>query len=167
MKKYKIGMYGGKFMPLHLGHKYCLEVASMECEKVYAILFYGGDDEIKILKTHKEKYLSVDSRKKALIKVCKELSNTSEVIPVFIDVSKCKLPDGTEDWDAETPLVREVVGKKLDAAYSSEPSYEDYFKRAYPECTHRLVDPPRKKYPISGTKIRNFKKKEEIEKWKI
>lgn len=164
MKKYKIGMYGGKFMPMHKGHKYCLEVASSECEKVYAILFYGGNDEEEILKNNNSKYLSFEERKKVLIKVCNEFDN---VIPSFIDVSKCRNSDGSEDWDAETPLVRNLLGNCLGAVYSSEISYGDYFKRAYPEAVHRLVDPPRKVYPISGTKIRNFKRKEEFEKWKV
>ena len=59
MKKYKIGMYGGKFMPLHKGHNYCIETACEECEKVYVILFYGGADELRILENNKEEYLSV------------------------------------------------------------------------------------------------------------
>lgn len=164
MKKYEIGMYGGKFMPFHKGHKYCLDVASKECEKVYAILFYGGDDEEKILKNNNSEMLKFEERKKHLIKICKKYKN---VIPSFIDVSKCRYEDGSEDWDAETPLVRNLLGNKLDAVYSSEISYGEYFKRAYPEATHRLVDPPRIKYPISGTKIRNFKKKEDVEKWII
>lgn len=167
MKKYKIGMYGGKFMPFHKGHMYCLLQAVSECETVYAILFYGGDEENQILKDNNDKYLSVQERKKVLVKVCNDLSCLGNVIPAFIDVSDCKYEDGSENWDAETPLVRNLLGNELNAVYSSEESYDDYFKRAYPEAEHRLVDPPRIKYPISGTKIRNFKKKEERDLWII
>ena len=60
MKKYKIGMYGGKFMPFHKGHNYCIEFAAKECKKLYVILFYGGADEEKILKENEEEYLSVE-----------------------------------------------------------------------------------------------------------
>ena len=49
-KKYKVGMYGGKFMPMHKGHLKCLDMAARECEQVYLILFYGGDQEKLILK---------------------------------------------------------------------------------------------------------------------
>lgn len=167
MKKYKIGMYGGKFMPLHLRHKFCLETAANECDTVYAILFYGGNDEINILNNNNNSYLSVESRREQLIDLCNELSSISNVIPTFIDVTACKFEDGSEDWDAETPLVRNVVGDKLDAVYSSEQYYDEYFKRAYPEAEHRLVDPPRINYPISGTKIRNFNKKEERDLWMV
>ena len=155
--KYKIGMYGGKFMPFHKGHKYCVEVAVNECEKVYVILFFGGSDEEEILKLDKSCYLSVESRKK---KVLELTSNYNNAIPIFIDVSKCRHKDGSEDWDSETPLVRNVVGNMLDAVYSSEESYGEYFKRAYPEAVHRLVDVKRIHYPISGTKIRKMEKED-------
>ena len=151
-------------MPLHKGHEYCIKIASLECEKVYVILFYGSIDEEKILKENKEDYLSFKSRKKQLIDICKKYKNT---IPTFIDVSKCRLSNGEEDWDGETPLVRKVVGKELNAVYSSEQSYEEYFNRAYKEAIHRIVDYKRIKYPISGTKIRNMNNIKEREKWTI
>ena len=162
MKKYEIGMYGGKFLPLHKGHNYCLDVATKECDKVYVILFFGGTDEEKVLETMNDDYLSLEDRKNRLINLC---NNYENAIPTFIDVSNVRLPDGKEDWDGETPLVREVVGDKLDAVYSSEMYYDDYFKRAYPEAEHRIVDLERKKFPISGTKIRNMKEREERELW--
>ena len=132
---YKIGMYGGKFMPFHKGHKYCVEVAAQECEKVYVILFYGCSDEDEILRNNHTKYLSVENRKKQIIKLTNSIPNA---IPIFIDVSNCRREDDTEDWDQETPLVREVVGSHLDAVYSSEESYGKYFSEAYPEAVHRL-----------------------------
>lgn len=161
---YKIGMYGGKFMPFHKGHRYCVERACSECEKVYVILFYGGSDEEEILENNKEDYLSPEARK---VRVTKLTENYSNAIPIFIDVTNCRNPDGTEDWDAETPLVRDVVGERLDAVYSSEESYGKYFERAYPEATHRLVDVKRIHYPISGTKIREMERKEDRDLWTV
>ena len=160
-------MYGGKFLPFHKGHKYCVDFASQECEKVYVILFWGGNDEEQIQKNQPDDWLSVEERIKQLNKICEEASQYAEVLPVLIDITTLRLPDGTDDWDAETPLVRNVIGNHLDAVYSSEKSYDTYFKRAYPEATHRLVDVKRENYPISGTQIRDMETKEERELWII
>lgn len=50
MKKYKIGMFGGKFMPIHKDHVFCVDTASAMCEKVYWIMFFGGSEELEIMK---------------------------------------------------------------------------------------------------------------------
>ena len=164
MKKYKTGFYGGKFFPFHKGHDYCIRTAAEQCEKVYVILFYGGDDELRLIKEAKEsdkEMLSLDSRMRHLTEICKRYSN---VYVHLIDVTNVKNPDGTEDWDGETPLVLAITGK-MDAVYSSEPSYDAYFKRAYPWAKHILVDPPREHYPISATKIREMQTQEERSLW--
>ena len=163
-KKYKVGFFGGKFIPFHLGHLYCVEKMSEQCEKGYVILFGGGDQEIEILSKNHDDSLRLDNRWSNVCKVA--LQYFDNIIPIYIDVSNCKLPDGTEDWDAETPLVLDRIGK-MDVVYSSEPSYDAYFKKAYPWAKHVLVDPPRIIYPISATMIRNMKTEEEKSKWRI
>ena len=167
MKQYKIGMYGGKFLPFHKGHRFCVETAALECETVYVILFWGGADEERIMAEHPEIWLSVEERTKQMKRICEDVGKVAKVIPALIDTSKLRLPDGTEDWDAETPLVRELLGNRLDAVYSSEESYGEYFSRAYPEAVHRLVDTKRIHYPISGTTIRNMTDAEEREAWMV
>ena len=162
MKKYKVGFYGGKFLPLHIGHRYCIEVAAEQCEMVYVILFIGGVDENEIIEGGY--YCSANERFIRLSKMCAE--EFTNVVPVLIDVSQCRNQDGSEDWDAETPLVIGAIGR-FDAVYSSEPSYGDYFRRAYPWAEHVLVDPPRITYPISATKIRNMKEELERKRWII
>lgn len=167
MKKYKIGMYGGKFLPFHKGHRYCVEIASEECEIVYVILFLGGAEEDRILQGHPEDWLSAESRLAQMKKICADASRFARVIPSVIDISSLRNPDGTEDWEAETPLVRELLGSRLDAVYSSEESYGDYFSRAYPEAVHRLVDVQRIHYPISGTALREMAEEDDRTKWII
>ena len=44
--------------------------------------------------------------------------------------------------------------------YSSEPDYDGYFKKAYPEAEHIIVDTARVDVPISSTMIRNMSYKE-------
>jgi HTH-type transcriptional repressor of NAD biosynthesis genes len=157
------GFYGGKFMPLHKGHLYCIDRAAHDCDKVTVIMFINGDDELKINNECSDPEISVYERTKQLARICAMYPNVEFEI---IDVLNLKKPDGTEDWDAETPLVRKYV-PHMDYVYSSEPSYDEYFKRAYPEAEHILVDPERIKYPISGTLIRAMKTLEEKKQWMV
>ncbi len=123
---------------------------------MYVLLFYGGDDEIKILKECKDESLSFQNRYEVIKRVCKEKFKDN-VIVKLIDITKCKLADGKEDWDAETPLVLNITGE-MDAVYSSEISYNTYFKRAYPWAIHVLVDPPREVWPISRNGDKKYEK---------
>lgn len=167
MKQYKIGMYGGKFLPFHKGHRFCVETAARECDTVYVILFLGGADEELILQEHSEDWLSAKQRILQMKQICRDVSHIAKVIPSVIDISALRNPDGSEDWEAETPLVRKLLGSRLDAVYSSEENYGDYFSRAYPEAVHRLVDVHRIHYPISGRQIRAMTEEKDRTKWII
>lgn len=163
MKNYKVGMYGGKFMPFHKGHLHCLDVAAQECEKVHLILFINGIQEKEIINAMPDdKDLLVENRLKQCYKVA---ANYPNVVVDVIDVGTCLLPDGSEDWDAETPMVDEVCGH-LDAVYGSEPSYAAYFKRAYPDAVYRCLDPERKEINISATMVRKMNNDERKE-WMV
>ncbi len=152
-KPYRAGMYGGKFLPYHRGHLYCLETASRLCDVVYQILMVGCVDEERIMagQTALDKaLLSPGARFAAMRAAGERLGN---VITILMDISACRTPEGDEDWDAETPLVLSACGR-FDAVFGSEPSYGEYFRRAYPWATYVLVDPPRRVVPISGTRVR-------------
>ena len=158
------GFYGGKFLPMHRGHLYCIDTAAKQCDHVTVIMFVNGDDELRVLsKNPQDETLSLDYRTEQVRRVCALYKNVDFVI---VDVLELKKPDGTEDWDAETPLVRKYV-PKMDYVYSSEPQYGEYFKRAYPEATHVIVDAKREKYPISSTMIRAMNMLKEKEKWLV
>ena len=158
------GFYGGKFLPMHRGHLYCIDTAAKQCDHVTVIMFVNGDDELRVLsKNPQDETLSLDYRTEQVRRVCALYKNVDFVI---VDVLELKKPDGTEDWDAETPLVRKYV-PKMDYVYSSEPQYGEYFKRAYPEATHVIVDAKREKYPISSTMIRAMDILKEKEKWLV
>ena len=77
-------MYGGKFLPFHKGHKFCVDTAAQECEKVYVILFWGGADEEKILEDHPEHWLSVEERVKQLDKICREAAQYADLSLIHI-----------------------------------------------------------------------------------
>ena len=157
------GFYGGKFMPMHKGHLYCIDTAARMCDHVVVIMFINGDDELEILKTHHEEMLSVGARIEQLEKVCTLYPNVEYHI---IDDNPLREPDSSENWDKETPLVRQYV-PHMDYVYSSEPSYGAYFSRAYPEAKHIIVDEKRLTYPISSTMIRAMELLEDKKKWMV
>ena len=159
------GFYCGKLLPMHKGHLYCIDTASKQCDHVTVIMFVNGDDELKFNKHNKEHsdITTIQYRTEQVKRICSLYKNVDFKI---IDVMDLKLPDGSEDWDAETPLVRQYV-PKMDFVYSSEPSYSEYFSRAYPEATHVIVDAKRIKYPISSTMIRAMKTMEEKKSWMV
>lgn len=156
------GFFGGKFYPMHKGHLYCIDIASRQCDHVIVIMFINGDDELRN-QNPDDPTLRVDYRIEQGRRVCSMYPNVDFVV---IDVLDLKLPNGDEDWDAETPLVRQYV-PKMDFVYSSEPEYGAYFSRAYPEATHIIVDSERHTYPISSTMIRAMKVLEDKEKWMV
>ncbi len=153
LPKYRCGMFGGKFMPFHKGHLYCLETASRLCEHVRQILMAGSPDEERILRNlppDRREALSPERRFERMKAAGDRLGNVETIL---LDISACRTPEGAEDWDAETPLVLARCGR-FDAVFGSEPSYAEYFARAYPWAEYVLVDPPRLRCPVSGTALR-------------
>ena len=162
-KKETVGFYGGKFLPLHKGHLHCIGVAARQCSRVVVVMFINGEEEQRIRARSDDPVLTVAFRMEQLRKAASLYPNVETAV---IDTAGLRLPDGSEDWDAETPLVRKLL-PRIDFVYSSEPRYGDYFRRAYPEATHVVVDAARSRYPVSGTLIRSMEDGEERRKWII
>lgn len=148
---------------MHIGHAYCIETAAKECDQVIVIIFINGDDESIILENNHSEELLPENRIRQVERVCSQYDNVEYRI---IDVNQCKDSDGRENWDLETPLVRKYL-PRIDYVYSSEPSYGEYFNRAYPEAEHRIVDASRVIHPISSTLIRKMKSIEERQLWMV
>lgn len=163
-KPFRAGMFGGKFMPYHKGHLYCLETASRLCDRVYQLLMANCVDEERILRTLSGDELLALSPERRYARMRAAGRRLGNVETIYMDISQCRTPSGDEDWDAETPLVLRACGH-FDAVFGSEPSYAAYFRRAYPWAAYIQVDPPRAHYPISGTRIRADW--EELSSWRI
>jgi HTH-type transcriptional repressor of NAD biosynthesis genes len=154
---YSVGMYGGKFMPMHKGHLHCLDEAAKLCGRVYLIMFTGGFGERFVRKTDDRRILSEGFRWEQVMRAADMYDN---VTPLWIDVSECITDDGKEDWDAETPLVLNAC-ERFDAVFGSEPTaYAPYFERAYPWADYVVVDADRETVPISATKVRSMTESE-------
>ncbi|MBQ0112102.1 MAG: adenylyltransferase/cytidyltransferase family protein [Bacteroidales bacterium] len=158
MKKNEvIGFFGGKFLPFHKGHLFCVKVAASMCDKVYVILFDSPCNRKLEHGTNIDDLLTVSAREKQIKEAVAHYKNVEYR---FINTDECLDKNGDEDWDKETPLVINAIGSNFKYVFSSEPSYGDYFKRAYPWAEHVIVDEKRVIVPISGTKVRSMTRKE-------
>ena len=157
------GFFGGKFIPLHKGHLYCIDTAAKQCDKVLVVIFVNGDEELEIMKSHNENELKIDNRIQQLKRVCELYDNVTFKV---IDDTYCRTADGQNDWWMETAIIRKWL-PYINYVYSSEPSYDAFFKEAYPEAKHIIIDEKRVTYPISATMIRAMKTLEEKKKWMV
>ena len=109
-KPFRAGMFGGKFMPYHKGHLYCLETASRLCDRVYQLLMANCVDEERILRTLSGDELLALSPEQRYARMRAAGRRLGNVETIYMDISQCRTPSGDEDWDAETPLVLRACG---------------------------------------------------------
>ena len=147
------GFFGGKFMPFHKGHLYCVEVAAKLCDKVYVILFDSPEQRSLEHETNIDELLTISARAYQIKEAIKKFPNVEYL---YLNTNECADENGNEDWDKETPLVLNLIGDDFNYVFSSEPNYDAYFKRAYPWAKHIIVDEHRIIVPISGTEIREM-----------
>lgn len=122
-KMYKCGFYGGKFLPFHKGHKFCIRYAAQQCERLVVILFSNSEEEIEICRQGTvidSELLKVESRASEICAECDKYPNVEFHILNCEEMHRQALLYGTDTWDAETPYVMKTVGS-FQAVYSSEP----------------------------------------------
>ncbi len=137
-KKYKVGMYGGCFCPLHLGHLECLIRAAGLCEELYVVISW---------KEHEDIPLKVKIR--WIHQLTKHIGNV-KMIPLK-DQTVCK-EDYTEAyWEADCKKVKEAIGKTIDVVFcGSDYDENSFWNKCYAES--EFVVFPRNQY--SSTEIR-------------
>lgn len=154
---FKIGFYGGKMLPVHLGHIFCIEQAIKQCEELHVLLFHSSPNE-KLLISHSlfsHFFLHPHIRAEILRE---ELKNKKNIFihninaQICVPCNKMIKDDNFENKEFVTTMIK----KNPDAIFSSEPSYCSFFSHLYPQAQHILIDPERKNFPISGTLIRNL-----------
>lgn len=143
MRKYKNGLVLMKALPPHLGHFYLIDTAAQNSDHVHVIISHNKFQSIP----GKERFECV----RGVYQHCQNVSVYSfddEGLPQ----SDKESPSKDEFYSLWVPAIYKIV-KDLDVVFTSE-EYGDDFAR-YLGIDHFLVDRHRKKYPVSGTMIRN------------
>ncbi len=137
--KYKVGMYGGSFNPLHLGHVDCILQAANQCERLYIVLSVGlnrGEIDPRV-------------RYRWLYQLTKHIGNVK--ILTLEDTAETKEAYSEDLWYRDAAAVKRQIGTKIDAVFcGGDYGRDSFWARCYPES--ELVIFPRSE--ISSTLIR-------------
>ncbi len=138
--KYKCGMYGGSFNPLHLGHVRCIIQAANQCEELILVISEGiNRDEIDIRVRYRWVY-----------QLTKHIGNVR--LFVLQDAAKTKEAYTEEYWMRDAGKVKEFAGKKLDAVFcGSDYDNNSFWAKCYPEAETIYLQ----RDEMSSTKLRD------------
>ena len=137
MFKYKVGMYGGCFDPLHLGHINNILQASAMCETLHLMLCYN---KVRDRIDYRLRY-------RWLLDTCKHLPNV--VIHCIEDTDDTK---ESYDWQKGATAIKQAIGTEINIVFAGS-DYQDgsLFKELYPQSEIWYFS--RSIVPISSTEI--------------
>lgn len=137
--KYRCGMYGGSFNPLHIGHVRCIIRAANMCERLIIVISNG------------RKRCEADIRVR--YRWVYELTRHLPDVRIFILEDDCgtKAEYGEAQWFTDAEKVKAFAGEKIDAVFcGSDYDENSFWNVCYPDA--ELVIFPRD--GISSTEIR-------------
>lgn len=139
MFKYKVGMYGGCFDPLHLGHINNILQASAMCETLHLMLCYNRVRD----------RIDYRLRYRWLLDTCKHLPNV--VIHCIEDTDDTK---ASYDWHKGATAIKQAIGTEINIVFAgSDYQNGSLFKELYPQSEIWYFS--RSVVPISSTEIYN------------
>jgi len=142
--KYKVGMYGGSFDPLHLGHIHDIIRAASVCEELYVIISWCEGRET-VCKELIYRWIYNNS---------KHLHNVTILMLEDKAVSKEEY-DSDYYWEKGANDIKNLIGKPINAVFCGS-DYKDSgrFEGLYcPESEVIYFD--RSEVPISSTELRD------------
>ncbi len=142
---YEVGMYGGSFDPLHLGHLHDIIRAASVCRELYVVISWCEGRE----STSKE------LRYRWILNSTRHLGNVRLLLLEDKAVSK-ELYNTDHYWEQGAADIKRLIGKRIDAVFcGSDYLGTNRFESLYaPESKVIYFD--RAEVPISSTDIREW-----------
>ena len=137
--KYNVGMYGGSFNPLHMGHVDCIIQAANLCRELFVVLSVGRNRD------------EIDGRVRYrwIYQLTKHIGNVK--IITLEDDAETKDAYTEDYWHKDAEKVKAQIGKRVDTVFcGSDYDENSFWKKCYPES--ELIIFPRN--GISSTEIR-------------
>ncbi len=144
----KVGMYGGKFLPIHMGHVYMMIRASTMVDELHVIVSYDEEYEMKLFKEGGISPIPHTVRLRWWTQLTKDMPH------VYVHAIYEQQTGNFSDWVKGADKIKKAVQKEIDVVFSSEYSYTEFFNQLYPTAKHVIIDADRTTYDISATKLR-------------
>lgn len=139
--QYKVGMYGGSFDPLHIGHINCMIKAASKCEELYIVISYSRNRD----------NIPVEYRYRWIFNSFKHMQNIKILLLEDTAVSKEEY-DQDSYWETGRDYVLSQIGKSVDVVFcGSDYIGSDRYEKLY-GCKVEYFD--RDEIKISSTEIR-------------
>lgn len=143
-----VGFIGGKFLPLHTGHLYCITKASTYVDELYVILTSSKVRDHHLCKSSQIPYISPEIR----------LSWLGGALSKYNNIHIAHIEDVYDienyNWEEGATQIKQIINHPITHVFSSEPSYTKKFQSLYPEAQHIIIDSKKSRYPVSSTQIR-------------
>ena len=137
--EYNVGMYGGSFNPLHMGHVDCIIRAANMCRELYIVLSIG----------HNRNEVDGRVRYRWIYRLTCHIGNV-KIITLEDDASS-KEEYNENCWQSGAEKVKAAIGKPIDVVFcGSDYDENSFWNKCYPDSKLHIFE----RNGISSTELR-------------